>query len=501
MRIEVVRYRVQASRDPAAYPRLVLERGRAWEDWPTTEPTSWEEAYRTLFDVYYEEASGAARCHPLGPIKILQRGRTAPELAEIMGSLTDDYCSIGQILDYYAALGRLDAETRRAILTALRDVSAHEEIARAFEAEHSFRASLLRFSEADLAFRRQAGRAEAGGAREDPPSFRFRAPLQGFDEPHEVDFQFSGQPRRLRRLAVIVGENGTGKTQLLARLANVLWGLRRTGEVLDPPRPAIGRVIAVSYSALDAFERPPHRTRGIEGHPALDNYCYCGFRDKDDALRPELLFDLMKQDLAEIRRWGRQAKWQRMLQDLRFLDREPDLAAAVEQGDGAVAAVAGCLAAGEKTVLSVLTRLLAKLRDRSFVIFDEPETNLHPSLLAGLLRVLHGWLEDFDGWGVIATHSPLVLQEIPGQMVSVLERQGRVPFLRPYQGESFGQSLSEIVVEVFGADERDRNYATMLQALVDEGMTSDQIEAALGRTLSLNARMALRYLAERGRGT
>jgi hypothetical protein len=499
MRVEVVRYYALGSQEASAYPRIILERGRNWEDWPTTEAVARGDAYRTLFDVYYEERPSRSRPRPLGSVKILQRGRTAPDLSGVMSHLPEDCCSLGQTIDYYTALDALEGPVRNEVLTTLRDVTANEELAQSFQDEPGFRASLLRFSEAERIFRHRPRRLDHDPPPRAPVSFRFRTQLVGFDEPHDVDFDFFPEPRQLRRLMVVVGENGTGKTQLLARLAWALWGLGRTGEELLPERPPIGRVIAVSYSALDAFERPPHRLPGTEKHPALDNYCYCGFRDADSSLRPSLLFDALEADLVEITRLGRREQWTRMLRDLRLLDGEPDLAAAVPEGDSAVVRAAQHLAAGEKTALSVLTRLLAKLRNRSFVLFDEPELNMHPSLLSAMLRSLHEWMEDFDAYGVVATHSPIVLQETPGQMVRILEREGKVPFLRRYESESFGQSLSEIVVEVFGTDERERNYASMLKALVEAGMTVEEIESSFGRPLSLNARMALGSLARRRR--
>lgn len=153
------------------------------------------------------------------------------------------------------------------------------------------------------------------------------------------------------------------------------------------------------------------------------------------------------------------------------------------------------LGAGQKTALTVLTRILASLRNGVLVLFDEPELNLHPSLLASLLRILHNWLDRFDGYGIVATHSPIGLQEIPGRNVRVVRRVGRVPLIQPYESESFGQSISEIVDEVFGIDERNKNYVTVLRELLDSGMSPDQIETAFGRPLSFNARMALRALA------
>lgn len=336
-------------------------------------------------------------------------------------------------------------------------------------------------------------------------SFRFSATLEGFHAPHEIDFRFTREPKRLGRLMAIVGRNGTGKTQLLSRLAWVLWGLHRTGEELKPRPLPIGRVIAVSYSALDAFDRPPHKMPGHEGRSAFDNYCYCGFRAPDDAVRPDILFELLGRDMEEIRRRGRRRLWEKMLGELRLLEEEPLLAAALDEGDPIFVERAKSLSAGGKTALSVLTRLLAVLRHRSFVLFDEPELNLHPSLLAGVLRVLHDWLETFDAYGILATHSPVVLQEIPGRCVRVLDlaRNGerRVPVVRPYESESFGQNLSEIVVSVFGIHEDDRNYASILEALIAEGKSAEEIEESFGRPLSLSARMALRFLDERRRKT
>lgn len=496
MRIEVVRWYAQAER---SYPRLVLERGRTWQDWPTASPPPPSEIYETLFDVYYEHAPSSSKPQPLGSVKILQRGRTAPALHGTLSALPDDCCSLGQTIDYYAALEQLGEPVCSAVLAALRDVTAKEKIARAFQDEPGFRLSLVRFSEAARIFHYRPRRLHRQAPEPAALSFTFRTKLRGFHDPHAIDFSFDPNPAKLGRLFAIVGKNGTGKTRYLARLAWALWGLKGEGEEILPARPPVGRVIAVSYSALDVFDRPPHRLRGIEDRPAFDNYRYCGFRSANGTLRPRLLFEGLAGDMAEIEGLGLRKEWEEMLAQTRLLEDEPALSKALKTGDEAFVKASKRLGAGLKTALSILTRLLASLRNGAFVLFDEPELNLHPSLLASVLRVVHRWLERFDGYGVIATHSPIVLQEIPGKMVRVLARQGRIPYVKPYNGESFGQSLSEIVTEVFGQDERDKNYANVLRELIRGGMSAEQIEKAFERPLSLNARMALQYL-ERHRG-
>ena len=502
MKIVAVRQLNQLKEAPDTYPRLILRRGRGWTDKvPSSTPV-----YGTLFDVYLDAAPGQRRL--LGSTKILQRGELITRPPREADALTDEFCSLGQTIDYYEALEALGQPTCTAILRALRDVTADESIARAFEPEPGFRASLLRFSEAARVYHFRALHLHRDRPTPAPLRLHFEASLPGFsdavEDRHKLDLEFHPEPGSVGRLAALVGKNGTGKTQFLARLAAALWGLHHHGkEVLDVQGPPVGRVIAVSYSALDAFERPPHVLAGDEDdgevRPVMDNYQYCGFRTREGKLRPELLFAGLGRDLTEIARLGRMDPWKEMVEMTRLGEDDPDLGAALEAGntEGVVRATQH-LGAGQKTALTVLTRILASIRNGTLVLIDEPELNLHPSLLAALLRVLHGWLDRFDGYGIIATHSPIGLQEIPGRNVHVLRRIGRMPFIQPYESESFGQSLSDIVGEVFGVDEQDKNYATVLRELLSSGMSTEQIERAFGRPLSLNARMALRALAREG---
>lgn len=498
MRVEVVKWYAQAK--GSTYPRLVLEQGRTWQDWATPLRPPESETYVTLFDVYYEQERGDTKPGPLGSVKILQRGRPAPDLPGEMPALPEDCCSLGQTVDYYAAVEKLGEPIARVLLGALRDVTADESIARAFRDEPGFRESLLRFSEAARIFYYRSRPLHRAPPEPVPLTFTFRTKLRGFVDPHEVTFAFDPKPAKLGRLFALVGKNGTAKTRYLARLAWALWGLKQEGDEISPERPPVGRVIAVSYSALDAFKRPPYRMAGSEGRPAFDNYHYCGYRSPKGVSRPRLLFKRLGEDLDAVESLGRRELWDDMLKETQLLREERALERAWKKRDNeAFVKAAKHLGAGTKTALSVLTRLLASLRNGAFVLFDEPELNMHPTLLASLLRVLHAWLERFDAHGVVATHSPMVLQEIPGKMVRVLDRVGKVPLVRPYAGECFGQSLSEIVTEVFGQQERDKNYATVLRSLVkDEGLKVEEVKEAFGRPLSLNAAMALQHLA-RGR--
>lgn len=424
-------------------------------------------------------------------------------------------------------------ERSREVLDALRDVTENEAIARAFEGDIGFRASLLRFSEAERIYRVKPLRLHRDAPATKDLFIRFHTQLKGFDSPHDIELTFSPEPLKLGRIHALVGKNGTGKTNLLARLAMSLWGLAQEdrGELIEVHGLRPGRVIAVTFSALDAFDRPPHRAPGVETHPAFDNYRYCGLRgihretarrvpihvtrdgstevifrtfvrrwstsshENDGPIDVELVFKRLSEDLEEVRRLGRMTLWKKMIEEIRLL---PAL------GGGEPLAAARRLGAGHKVTLSVLTRVLASMRNGSIVLYDEPEINMHPTLLAAVLRTLHEWLEAFDGYGVVATHSPIVLQEIPARNVIVLDHDGDTPIVQRYrdvaQADCFGQSLSEIVGDVFGVDERDKNYLAAFRALLDRGGSEEQIEEVFEHKLSLGARVALRALAKRGKG-
>jgi hypothetical protein len=179
VKIAAVRWRHQVKEEPETYPRLILERQRGWTDFAPPDPT----VYETLFDVHIDEAPGRRRL--LGSTKILQRGQPSVALPREMDALPDDCCSLGQTIDYYEALESLREPTCGKILRALRDVTADESLARAFESEPGFRISLTRFSEAARIYHYRPRRLHRDPPSPEPLHFHFEASLPGFSEAEE----------------------------------------------------------------------------------------------------------------------------------------------------------------------------------------------------------------------------------------------------------------------------------------------------------------------------
>ena len=94
MKIVLVRRLAQARHVDAGFPRIVLERGLAWDD----------AGHETLFDVYFVPRTGEEI--PLGSIKLLIPKMPLSEHPDVVEALPEGSCSLGQTIDYYRALER-----------------------------------------------------------------------------------------------------------------------------------------------------------------------------------------------------------------------------------------------------------------------------------------------------------------------------------------------------------------------------------------------------------
>ena len=328
----------------------------------------------------------------------------------------------------------------------------------------------------------------------------------------EIRFDYDDSGPLPGRCKVLIGYNGVGKTRLLADVAREI---SRVGQDITH-RTASGSstfstVVAVSYSAFDTFELPP--TIGREYKAFTDDegsssttyfgYTYCGLRRLEDGKASSQLKSIAELDVELT-----SAFWTACSRDttafkeaLADLDRDPsfgraglNLTAWFEDGH-LPAEKLGKLSAGQKIVINIVVQLAAHLRSRSLILIDEPETHLHPSLLAALLRATQRLLEGFDSFAIIATHSPVVLQEVPAKDVRVVERFGTTVRTVDPQLETFGAGLGELTHEAFGLDNTVSDYRAVIRALAAD-MKLDALEALFPLGLSSQARaLALRTQA------
>jgi predicted ATPase len=491
-------------------------------------PDNWNDyGFVTMFQVTLWLDDG--RQLKLEDVKVLQFGMGTGgrvSLPDRFDALSEDYCSLGQAPSYYEALAAVGPEIGRDYLVALRDAAASKAIADRFLDEPGFSTSLLRFSSAEQAL--ELGRELFAGispqVEEGAMTFDYAPP----EDSSPITFRFGAVRVLPTRLIAVIGYNGVGKTRLLANLAMVAAADDRElssetfvdehGGFADG-RPGLGAVVAVSYSAFDDFAVPGEgayhageaeleKHREEAGETSARRYVYIGLRKiTGDAGDPSLLKSLSEivDDFHVARKLAatklRQGQLQLILEPIAnepsfaMVGELPDVDAEQAEWEDTFTR----LSAGHKIVLNIIVQLCARLERRSLVLVDEPEMHLHPPLVAAVLKSVTAALDAFDSFGVVATHSPVVVQEIPGRNVLVLRRHGKFARVDAPRIETFGENVSLLTTHIFNLDNSSRDFQGVLRALAAQ-FDVDEIEALFGGALSSQAR-AIVNAEKRGIGS
>jgi ABC-type cobalamin/Fe3+-siderophores transport system ATPase subunit len=320
----------------------------------------------------------------------------------------------------------------------------------------------------------------------------------------------------------LIGENGAGKTHLLASLARVAYAapaergaLKEFGRI-EPDDTVFPGLMAVSYSAFDTF-KPPALEGDIREEVAnkvrdgTGRYSYCGMRDLaahiSDPDAPEKLIAPNELEAMFVDRLNRIRESQRLQAFAlamapalgensmsRYLP-APEAADKGKPADLDAVALAKTeaflsldpaasfrgLSSGHKIVAHLLAGITASIRRRSLVLIDEPETHLHPPLLAALMAGIRRLLDRFEAYAIIATHSPVVAQETLSSQVFVVEGEGVV---RRPGIQTFGENTGALTREIFGLHTEATEHRRMLDLMAQDFADPEAVERALGEPLS-----------------
>ena len=438
---------------------------------------SWNDyGYETLYHVELYQSN--AELSELGTVKIMKSdmssdGVQATNLKSGKLSLDDSYCSLGQATSYYENLrANLDDDDFKQYLSRLRDVVFDLERYERFKDHTVFQTSLVREGSARRALT-DARDFILGRDASSQISFSFESSVGGTQ--FETHFRFGDNDEIPSRINAIIGYNGVGKTQLMANLSHVAWRdttkrreiAQEHGRIIPESIP-FGRVVAISYSAFDTFEMPTqtrqYAYRGLR-HADLSAQ---GVASGDNRLksREEILQELQE----ALERLKTEDRWQSLNVALAPMLREPSFQNSSLTLDFRASAdswvpVFKHLSTGHQISLNILVQLVAQLENKSLVLIDEPESHLHPPLLAALMKGISVALEETNSFAIIATHSPVVLQEISARYVQVLRRFGDITRVEIPQGETFGENVGILTRTVFNLDNAESDYQGILRHL------------------------------------
>lgn len=472
MRFYIKKYNLPLNED-TYFPCLVLVKD-SWDDF----------GHKTSYSLYYY--SQISEKEYIGYLKILDENSTTTSVPLKFRSLPSNFASLGQEMDYYHKMKELFPEKAKDLLDSLNDLALNPGLRDRFENDNGFADSLLRNSEAEKALQSAAQIfTETGLSKNNKFSFEYSVKLPYAEKSHDIQFEFDNNVASPFRNYVLIGKNGTGKTQFLAHLANSLSDNKSSGK-FNPTRPLFSRVIAISYSLFDTFEKPRSTKRF--------SYKYIGFRHNNTILRPNQISANLRKAFKSIKKLGRIEDWFLFMKDsidLSKLNIEDDFYSNEERFfEDLLKNRETQLSSGQNIIIFTITELISNLRTDSIVLFDEPETHLHPNAISKLIRILYRIFKHYNSFAIIATHSPLVVQETPSSNVWLFDRIGGAPLIKKLPMETFGENISKITDLVFYKNEVKEIYKDFFDQEI-KSKSIAQINKQFEMKLGLNALLYL----------
>lgn len=453
-------------------------------------PDNWDDwfAFRTTFTlIVLDEAGGA---HRIGSVKIghfgLQPGREigenrrAPVLEPEFEALSDRYFSLGQGEDYYESLNNLSIEMKQRVLEGLRDCAYNLEVFENAVHEPSMQTSLLR-SVAVAAVRGRLHRLSRGNAELTDFYFQYTLPQSAPDVPAPtLVFEVTPESQPPSNIHVLIGRNGVGKTRAMRSLTEALLGRsldENTGGRFvmqsEDANESFAGLVLISFSAFDSFDLTSERTDTIPAElVGLRHRIVVEGVEQGGIKSPTELAADFRKSLERCRRGLRAERWRDAVSTLESDDlfAEANVSSLLDLADDQWAQNAerlfSLLSSGHAIVLLTITRLVELVDERTLVLLDEPEGHLHPPLLSAFIRCLSDLLIKRNGVAVVATHSPVVLQEVPRSCAWKIRRSGPVCHAERPTIETFGENISILTREVFGLEVTRAGFHRFLEAAV-----------------------------------
>lgn len=484
---------------------------------------NWDDySFKTLFDLALCDENGET--HEIGNVKIGYFGQphsaTHQSILDVFERLDESYFSLGQDAEYYKKIKELlSQEVADSLLLAMRDVAYDENLLSAAEEEEVFKTSLMR-SVSWSAIHGQYKRILSGGAILTEFRFSYNRGKSESNTGIEIDFHVTPNSKPPTNIHILIGRNGVGKTTLLNNMVQaVLSGENQhedcgifhdiSGSFFD--RPVISQeyfssVVSVSFSAFDPFVPPfeqPDRNKGTcYFYIGLKNVFLENGESKTKLKDPvELCEDFVRSLGACFSLQKKQELWLRAISKL-----ESDsnfaymglMRLADDEYSQNLNYFAGSLfkrmSSGHAIVLLSITRLVETVEEKTLVLIDEPESHLHPPLLSAFTRALSDLLISRNGVAIIATHSPVVLQEVPKSCVWKLRRTGLEGHTDRPEAETFGENVGVLTREVFGLEVSKSGFHELLLSSVEQGKDYEEILAEYDYQVGFEGRAILRAL-------
>lgn len=351
-------------------------------------------------------------------------------------------------------------------------------------------------------------------------SFMLNFKLDSYENEHQVpiSFQKSIFPNNIN---ILIGSNGSGKSQTLKYLIDELLGIGDTQQVNRIP--VFNQIVVIAYSPFENYKTNLRDT----SLTVKTAYQYFGFRDINGTFQSRLPFKnsmnailkMLREDHEKNYFIDRPNKYNTFMEVIssavdfdcigfeivREVDWQPsysnkivdkkyymivdkdDFLNEINRYDEQINLERGIvffkdnkvieLSSGQQIFAQLISSIIGSIREDTILLLDEPELYLHPNLEVKLIDMLQTILKTYKSYAVIATHSSIFVREVAKNHITVLKKIGNRVHISKPPFETFGGDLERINSYVFFDDVVIKPYEKWLQQLVtQEGGISNVME-------------------------
>lgn len=471
-----------------------------WDDWFTFETT-----------YYMRYVDKLSLEHDIGSVKIgqtdMKEGQRTANIPSNFCLLPENCFSLGQSDNYYENIKKLGDEKRVDILTSLNDIAFNRELFFKVKSLRVTQSSLMR-DVSEFTIQNQFIRIANGNARLTPYTIEYTYPKTSNDTNLPLKLTFNVKPNSYppTNIHVIVGRNNVGKTYLIKNLIKsiyftedkrfgVLYSTNsQVNQLNEATYQAFANVLCISFSPFDDYTEIIVSTEDKKNMP----FTYIG-------LTSDKLYDTLCENFLKglINCLSSRKRKELLEQAIKVLESDPifeksEIKSLIKGNENkeeikdSAETLFKKFSSGHQVIMLTLVQLIEKITEKSLIILDEPENHLHPPLLSAFIRALSELLINRNAVALIATHSPVILQEVPQKCVWKLNRSGSEVRADRLGIESFGATISELTQDVFGLEVQKSGFNKILIDEVNKGYSYDEIIEKFNNELGSAARALLR---------